>query len=127
MHCSTSLTAATPLLSAATSQVLGISDSIGLTIGILVIIAVIYTLAVWFGMKGISKMAKWCMYTERYHTINEVVDSLTNDLSVHGAAERNFRAWPSWGVYIWPNYYTSVSYTDEIHYLKNWINKRIAW
>lgn len=59
----TTFSLATPLLSAATSQVLGISDSIGLTIGILVIIAVIYTLAVWFGMKGISKMAKWCMYS----------------------------------------------------------------
>ena len=59
----TTFSLATPLLSAATSQVLGIPDSIALTIAILVIIAVIYTLAVWFGMKGISKMAKWCMYS----------------------------------------------------------------
>lgn len=59
----TTFSLATPLLSAATSQVLGIADSIPLTIFILVIIAVIYTLAVWFGMKGISKMAKWCMYS----------------------------------------------------------------
>lgn len=59
----TTFSLATPLLSAATSQVLGISDSVMLTIFILVIIAVIYTLAVWFGMKGISKMAKWCMYS----------------------------------------------------------------
>ena len=58
----TTFSLATPLLSAATSQIFGISDSIGLTILILVIIAIIYTLAVWFGMKGISKMAKWCMY-----------------------------------------------------------------
>ena len=59
----TTFSLATPLLSAATSQVLGIKDSIGLTIFILIIIAIIYTLAVWFGMKGISKMAKWCMYS----------------------------------------------------------------
>lgn len=59
----TTFSLATPLLSAAASQVLGISDSVGLTIAILVIIAVIYTLAVWFGMRGISKMAKWCMYS----------------------------------------------------------------
>lgn len=58
----TTFSLATPLLSAALCSVLGISDSILLTILLLILIAVIYTLAVWFGMKGISKMAKWCMY-----------------------------------------------------------------
>ena len=58
----TTFSLATPLLSAALCKVLGVSDSILLTILLLVVIAVIYTLAVWFGMKGISKMAKWCMY-----------------------------------------------------------------
>ena len=58
----TTFSLATPLLSAALCRVLGISESILLTIMLLIIIAVIYTLAVWFGMKGISKMAKWCMY-----------------------------------------------------------------
>lgn len=58
----TTFSLATPLLSAALCKVLGIADSIALTVSILVVIAAIYTLAVWFGMKGISKMAKWCMY-----------------------------------------------------------------
>ena len=58
----TTFSLATPLLSAAICKVFGLSDNIALTIFILILIAVIYTLAVWFGMKGISKMAKWCMY-----------------------------------------------------------------
>ena len=58
----TTFSLATPLLSAALCSVLGISDSVILTILLLILIAIIYTLAVWFGMKGISKMAKWCMY-----------------------------------------------------------------
>ena len=58
----TTFSLATPLLSAAICEVVGVSDSIMLTILLLVVIAVIYTLAVWFGMKGISKMAKWCIY-----------------------------------------------------------------
>ena len=58
----TTFSLATPLLSAALCHVLGVPDSVLLTILILIVIAVIYTLAVWFGMKGISKMAKWCMY-----------------------------------------------------------------
>ena len=58
----TTFSLATPLLSAAICKIMDIPESITLTISILVLIAVIYTLAVWFGMKGISKMAKWCMY-----------------------------------------------------------------
>lgn len=58
----TTFSLATPLLSAALCSVLGISDSVILTILLLILIAIIYTLAVWFGMEGISKMAKWCMY-----------------------------------------------------------------
>jgi BCCT family betaine/carnitine transporter len=58
----TTFSLATPLLSAAICEVFGLPDDIILTIAILILIAVIYTLAVWFGMKGISKMAKWCMY-----------------------------------------------------------------
>lgn len=58
----TTFSLATPLLSAAICNVFGISDNNYLTISLLLLIAIIYTLAVWFGMKGISKMAKWCIY-----------------------------------------------------------------
>ncbi|MBQ4392639.1 MAG: BCCT family transporter [Prevotella sp.] len=58
----TTFSLATPLLSAAICKVFGLNDSVILTIIILIVIAILYTLAVWFGMKGISKMAKWCMY-----------------------------------------------------------------
>ena len=58
----TTFSLATPLLSAALCNVFGLSDSIFLTIALLLIIAITYTMAVWFGMKGISKMAKWCTY-----------------------------------------------------------------
>lgn len=58
----TTFSLATPLLSAAICKVFGTTDNIYLSITLLLIIAIIYTMAVWFGMKGISKMAKWCMY-----------------------------------------------------------------
>jgi BCCT family betaine/carnitine transporter len=58
----TTFSLATPLLSAAICKVFSITDNIYLSITLLLIIAIIYTMAVWFGMKGISKMAKWCMY-----------------------------------------------------------------
>ena len=58
----TTFSLATPLLSAAICKVFSITDNIYLSITLLLIIAIIYTMAVWFGMKGTSKMAKWCMY-----------------------------------------------------------------
>lgn len=58
----TTFSLATPLLSAAVSKVFGFTDGITLTILILLLIAIVYTLTVWFGMKGISKLASYCAY-----------------------------------------------------------------
>ncbi len=58
----TTFSLATPLLSAAINRVFGVPLSIGLTIMILLLIAFIYTLTVWFGMKGIAKLAMYCSY-----------------------------------------------------------------
>ncbi len=58
----TTFSMATPLLSASISKVFGIPSSIGLTIMILLLIAFVYTLTVWFGIKGISKLANLCTY-----------------------------------------------------------------
>ena len=58
----TTFSLATPLLSTAISTVFGIPNTVALTIGILLLIAFVYTLTVWFGMKGISRLASFCTY-----------------------------------------------------------------
>lgn len=58
----TTFSLATPLLSAGISHLTGLPDSIGITIVILLLICVVYTLAVFFGIKGISKLASYCSY-----------------------------------------------------------------
>lgn len=58
----TTFSLATPLLSMAISRVFGIRETNLLTIGILVIICVVYTMAVYFGMEGIAKLAASCVY-----------------------------------------------------------------
>jgi BCCT family betaine/carnitine transporter len=58
----TTFSVATPLLSAALCSITGLNDSIGLTICVLLFIAVIYSLAVWFGMKAIARLATICVY-----------------------------------------------------------------
>ncbi len=58
----TTFSLATPLLSLAISQVFGITQSHFLTIAILVIIGITYTVTVIFGMKGVAKLAASCTY-----------------------------------------------------------------
>lgn len=58
----TSFAVATPMLSKAVSRITGLPDGSGLGVALLVLIAVVYTLTVWFGMKGISKLANFCTY-----------------------------------------------------------------
>lgn len=55
------------------------------------------------------------------------VDSLVEVINRYGAETRNSQAWPRWKQWIWPSYYTPKNYSDEISYLKNWINDRLAW
>lgn len=58
----TTFSLATPLLSITISRVFGISQSHFLTIAILAVIGITYTVTVYFGMKGIAKLAASCTY-----------------------------------------------------------------
>ena len=74
--------------------------------------------------------ARWAQYRRnnlREDRVMATVDSLANVLTVNGAEQRNSQAWPRWGEYVWPNRYIASDFADEISYLKEWINDRIAW
>lgn len=58
----TTFSLATPLLSMAISNVFGLAQSNWMTIIILITICAIYTITVYFGMKGIAKLAASCVY-----------------------------------------------------------------
>ena len=58
----TTFSLATPLLSKALSSVFGFSDGSGLCVILLLLVCIVYTFAVWFGLKGISKLATLCSY-----------------------------------------------------------------
>ena len=73
---------------------------------------------------------RWAQYRRsnlRSDRIMATVDSLATVLTSNGAESRNSRAWPRWGVYVWPNYYVADNFNDEVAFLKQWINDRIAW
>jgi BCCT family betaine/carnitine transporter len=58
----TTFSLATPLLASAMGRIFGIGVTPALTILILILIAVVYTIAVIFGMKGVSKLASVGVY-----------------------------------------------------------------
>ncbi|MBQ6735816.1 MAG: BCCT family transporter [Lachnospiraceae bacterium] len=58
---STTFSVTSPLLSAAVAKVFHLEDSTKLAILILIVIAVTYTLVLWFGMKAISRLAVICV------------------------------------------------------------------
>jgi len=58
----TTFSLATPLLSAALTSLFGVQDSKWLTIAILAVICLVYTVSVMRGMKGVKFLAQICMY-----------------------------------------------------------------
>lgn len=98
----TTFSLATPLLSASLSKVFGFPSGTGLTIVILLLIALVYTLTVWFGMKGISKLASYCTYLFFALLIyflvggGETVYILETGLSALGNLVQNFIGMSTW-------------------------------
>jgi len=55
----------------------------------------------------------------------QLVDS--NVFALGEAANRNFTRWPILGTYVWPNWYIANTYEEEITWMKQWIDGRVAW
>ena len=73
---------------------------------------------------------RWAEYRRsnlRIDSLMAKIDSLATVLTAGGAERRNSRAYPVWGIYVWPNYYVATDFNDEIAYLKRWLIARILW
>ncbi len=89
----------------------------------------------WYKLNRESKYKRhlkerWAQYRTtnlRMDRLMALVDSLAYQLTKSGAEDRNSRAYPLWGSYIWPNYHVPSSFDDEIAYLKQWLGRRIVW
>lgn len=52
-----------------------------------------------------------------------ITDSLVAGLG--DAVARNFERWPVLGMKVWPNYYVGSTYSDEVSWMKGWLNQRL--
>ncbi|MFO1499841.1 MAG: CotH kinase family protein [Verrucomicrobiota bacterium] len=55
------------------------------------------------------------------HRIDEIAEELRE------AQKRNFQRWPILGQSVNPNWFVGSSYQEEVDWMKNWIEERIAW
>jgi len=70
------------------------------------------------------------VYSRRH--IEHVIDSLSSLLTTAGAMERNTQAWSTWtsegsAPNLYHVKYLSDSFTDELRYIRDWIDKRLEW
>jgi len=55
-----------------------------------------------------------------------MINSITS--AVDEAKDRNFTRWPELlGYWVWPNSFVGNTYSEEIDYLKSWIENRLDW
>ena len=59
--------------------------------------------------------------------IISAIEDLKLELEKSDASTRNFGKWLILGKYIWPNNFIGNRYSEEIDYLKNWIEERLSW
>lgn len=55
------------------------------------------------------------------------VSEYESTLDKSGSRKANFEVWPVLGSYVWPNNFIGSNYDEEIGYLTNWIENRLAW
>jgi subtilisin-like proprotein convertase family protein len=71
----------------------------------------------------------------RYDSLRQTVLSTASILHylesqvslLEGPSIRNYEQWPILGRYVWPNSFIGQTYTEEINYLKQWVNGRLQW
>jgi hypothetical protein len=59
------------------------------------------------------------------NSINATIDSA--QVALKDPLNRNFQKFPLMGKKIWPNYYVGATLSDEVNWLKNWIQGRLVW
>ena len=59
------------------------------------------------------------------NTLFATIDSA--QVALKDPLTRNFQKYPLMGKKIWPNYYVGATLSDEVNWLKNWIQARLVW
>ena len=73
---------------------------------------------------------RWNTLRNEALSTNSILNRLQENIDVleaNNAVARNYNRWPILGTYIWPNSFVGESFSDEVLFLKEWIQDRLAW
>lgn len=71
---------------------------------------------------------RWNEVREGPFSYQEIENFIDDQVALlEPALERNFNRWPVLGQYIWPNSQVFNSYSEEVNYMKGYIEDRLEW
>src|SRR5260221_281784 len=71
---------------------------------------------------------RWAQLRTNQFAVSNIlakVDAMARELDE--AQQRNFKRWRILSRAVWPNWNVGSSYADEVNWMKQWIEQRIAW
>lgn len=60
-------------------------------------------------------------------SLDQLISDLTFIIVDDGSVDRNFDKWQILGQHVWGNHFVGQTYEEEIQYLRDWIDQRLAW
>ena len=69
--------------------------------------------------------ARWPAFRSSISSLSIFIDRQAAILQK--SQQQNFARWPILNTYVWPNQAVRGSYSAEVAWLKNWLQRRVAW
>ncbi len=69
--------------------------------------------------------ARWPAFRSSISSLPNYIDQQASILQ--RSQQQNFTRWPILNTYVWPNQAVNGSYNAEVAWLKNWLQRRVAW
>ena len=60
-------------------------------------------------------------------SLDQLITDLSQPLADDGAVDRNFDRWLVLGQHVWGNHFVGETYEEEVQYLRDWLDQRLAW
>jgi hypothetical protein len=60
-------------------------------------------------------------------SLDQLISDLTFQIVEDGAVDRNFNKWLILGQHVWGNHFIGETHEEEIEYMRDWLDQRLAW
>ena len=60
-------------------------------------------------------------------SLDQLISDMTFQIVEDGAVDRNFNKWLILGQHVWGNHFIGETHEEEIEYMRDWLDQRLAW